>query len=197
MHVQVLQVGLVGFSIVVRTESRQTLIVEIGLNWVDAADEHVETGIKFLLVYQERIIDVPLNLEFVMERTFRQFREFLDQHYALSTAAFRGLRYECLAVVLPQMQLEITEFIGQQERVGHEFVIDGEESLQPAYDDTEYVFLGEMVHQRITIEDADVVVLDHIQIVVSQRQSVPKYAPFAIASTFSITIFADHVLQGV
>ena len=112
MHVQVLQIRLVGLSIVMRTESRETLIVEIGLNWVDAANEDVETGVKFLLVYQERIIDVPLNLEFVMESTFRQFREFLDQHYTLSTAAFRGFRDKCLAVVLPQMKLEITELIG-------------------------------------------------------------------------------------
>ena len=112
MHVQVLQIGLVGLSIVMRTESRETLIVEIGLDWVDAANEDVETGIEFLLVYQERIIDVPLNLEFVMESTFRQFREFLDQHYTLSTAAFRGFRDKCLAVVLPQMKLEITELIG-------------------------------------------------------------------------------------
>lgn len=112
MHVQVLQIGLVGLSIVMRTESRETLIVEIGLNWVDAANEDVETGVKFLLVYEERIIDVPLNLEFVMESTFRQFREFLDQHYTLSTTAFRGFRYKCLAVVLPQMKLEITELVG-------------------------------------------------------------------------------------
>lgn len=54
-----------------------------------------------------------------------------------------------------------------------------------------------MVHERITIEDADVVILYHIQIVVSQRQSIPKYASFAIASTFSIPIFANHVLQSV
>ena len=95
------------------------------------------------------------------------------------------------------MELEITEFIWQQERVRHKFVIYGEESLQPANDDAEYVFLGEVVHQRITIKDADVIVFDDIQIVVSQRQSIPKHTPFAIPSTFSITIFADHILQSV
>lgn len=54
-----------------------------------------------------------------------------------------------------------------------------------------------MVHQRITIKDADVVILNHIQIVVPQRQPIPKYTSFAIASTLSITIFANYVLQGV
>ena len=98
MHVQVLQIRLVGLSIVMRTESRETLIVEIGLNWVDAANEDVETGVEFLLVYQERIIDVPLNLEFVMESNFWQFREFLDQHYTLSNTAFRRFRDKFLAI---------------------------------------------------------------------------------------------------
>lgn len=197
MHVQILQIGLVGFPIVVRTESRKTLIVEIGLNRVDAANEHIETGIEFLLVYQERIIDVPLNLEFVVEGAFGQLREFLNQHYTLSATALGRFCYEGLAVVLSQMKFEITELIGQQERVRHKFVIDGEESLQPANDDAEYVFLGKVVHQRISIEDADVVILDHIQIVVPQRQSIPEHTAFAISSTFSITIFAYYVLQGV
>lgn len=88
MHVKVLQIGLVGFSIVMRTESCKALIVEISLNRVNTANEHIETGIEFLLIYQERVIDVPLNLKLMMKRTFRQFRKFLYQHYALSSTAF-------------------------------------------------------------------------------------------------------------
>lgn len=180
-----------------RTESCETLVVEVGLNRVDAANEDVEASIELLLVYQERIIDVPLNLELVMECALRQLREFLDQHNTFSTASFGGFRYKRLTVILSQMQLKITKFIWQQERVRHEFVIDREEALQPANDDTKYVFLGKMVHERITIKDADIIILDHIQIVVPQRQSVPEDASLTVSRCFSITIFANHVLQGV
>ena len=54
-----------------RTESCETLVVEVGLNRVDAANEDVEASIELLLVYQERIIDVPLNLELVMGMSSR------------------------------------------------------------------------------------------------------------------------------
>lgn len=111
MHVKVLQIRLVRLSIVMRTEPRKTFIVEICFNGVDATNQNVEASIKLLLVYQERIIDVPLNLEFVMESALRQFSELLDQHYAFATASFGWFRYKRLTVVLPQMKLEITEFV--------------------------------------------------------------------------------------
>lgn len=41
---------------------------------------------------------------------------------------------------------EVADLVREQEAVGHELVVDGEESLEPAYDDAEDIFLGEVVH---------------------------------------------------
>ena len=65
------------------------------------------------------------------------------------------------------MQLKITQFIWQQEGIGHEFVIDWEETLQSADNNAKYVLLSKMVHERISIEDAHIVVFYYVQIVVS------------------------------
>lgn len=52
------------------------------------------------------------------------------------------------------MMLKVAHLIWEQKAVRHELVIDREESLEPAYDDAENIFLGEMVHERISVEDA-------------------------------------------
>ena len=71
------------------------------------------------------------------------------------------------------MMLKVTHLIWEQKTVGHELVVDWEESLEPAYDDTEDIFLGEMVHERIPIEDA-FSHFNYVKIMIPQRHTVPE-----------------------
>ena len=52
------------------------------------------------------------------------------------------------------MVLKIPYFIWKQETVWHEFIVYREESLQSADNDTENIFLSEVIHQWISVEDA-------------------------------------------
>jgi hypothetical protein len=83
---------------------------------------------------------------FVVERGLGQVGELLQQDDAVTAASLGRLGDKRLSRILPQMVLEVPNFIGQQETVRHEFIIDGEEPLQPTDDDTEYVLLGKVIH---------------------------------------------------
>ena len=50
--------------------------------------------------------------------------------------------------------LQILDFIRQEEGVWHEAVVYWEKPLQSTNDDTENVFLCEMVHQRVTVNQS-------------------------------------------
>lgn len=52
------------------------------------------------------------------------------------------------------MVLEISNFIRKQETVWHEFIVYRKESLQSADYHTENIFLGKVIHQWISVEDA-------------------------------------------
>ena len=49
--------------------------------------------------------------------------------------------------------LQIFDFVGQQERVGHEAIVDRKKALQATYYDAEDVLFGEMVHERVPIDE--------------------------------------------
>ena len=67
MNVQIFDIVIIGFLVIVSAESSKTLVAEVCFDGVNASDEHVYTAIKLLLVEDERIVDVPLCQEFVME----------------------------------------------------------------------------------------------------------------------------------
>jgi hypothetical protein len=73
--------------------------------------------------------------------------EALDQRDALTTAAFRRFANKSLVWEVPHVLLKILDLVWQQERVGHEPVVDGEEPLQPADDHAKDVFLSKVLPQ--------------------------------------------------
>jgi len=69
--------------------------------------------------------------------------------------------------------LKVSHLIRQEERIRHEFIVNREETLESAYDHTEYVFLCEMVHQGISVKGT----LSHlynVEVVVSKRHAIPQ-----------------------
>ena len=92
--------------------------------------------------------------------------------------------------------LEVPNLVGKQEAIRHKLVIDGKESLQATDYDAEDVLLGEVVHQRVTVENT-LAHLDDVQIVVAQRHAVPKDCAVAGLVSLPVAILSDDVLHRV
>ena len=67
MHVKVFDISVIRFFVIMGAESCKTLVIEISLDRVNSSDKDVESEIKLFTVQHKRIIDVPLNKEFMME----------------------------------------------------------------------------------------------------------------------------------
>ena len=87
-----------------------------------------------------------------MVRIARQIVELLYQRNTFASSAPRWLADETLVREMSHMLLQVFDFIWQKEGVGHEAIIDREETLQSTYDHTEDILLGEMVHQGVAID---------------------------------------------
>ena len=92
--------------------------------------------------------------------------------------------------------LEVADLVGQQEAVRHELVVNWEEALQSADDHTEDVLLGEVVHQRVAVEDA-LAHLDDVEVVVSEGHAVPEHRAVSRLVCLTVAVLADDVLDGV
>ena len=166
MHVQIFDVVVIGFLVIVCAESCKTLVAEICFDWINASNEHVDTAVELLLVQNEWIVNVSLSQEFVMECWFWQICELLEQNDTVTSTPFRWFGNEGLSRVLPHMMLKISDLVGQQKRIRHELVINREKSLQSTYNHTKDVFLGKVIHQWVPIE-CTFPHLDDIKIMVS------------------------------
>ena len=150
----VLDVVAVRLLVVMSAEASQALVAQEGFHRVDAPNENVQPAVELLLVENERVIDVTLDEVFVVEGRLGQVTELLQQQDTVAAAALARLGDESLPGELAQMVLEVPHLIRQQEAVGHELVVDGEEALETADDDAENVLLCEVVHQRVTVKYA-------------------------------------------
>lgn len=68
VHIQVLDVLIVGLLVVVGTEPGQAFVAQVGLDGIHAFYDDVHAAVEFLLVEDERVIDVALCQELMMER---------------------------------------------------------------------------------------------------------------------------------
>lgn len=94
------------------------------------------------------------------------------------------------------MVFEVSHFVRQQEGVRHELVVDWKESLQARDDHAEDVLLCEVVHQRVSVENA-LAHLDDVEVVVAKSHPVPKQSSIARLSGFSISVLTNDVLESI
>lgn len=146
MHIVIFNIMRIRLLVIMRAKSSQALVAQVGLHWVDTTNQHVQSAIEFLLVNDQRIVNITLDEILVMECGLGQVSELFEQDDTVASAALRRLGDECLSRILPQVVLKVPNFIGQQETVRHKLVIDWEEPLQPTYNNTEYILLGKVVH---------------------------------------------------
>ena len=115
MHVQILDILLVRLLVVVRAEPSEALVTEVRFHWVDSADQHVETAVELLFVQDQRVVNIPLDQEFVMEGRLWQISKLLEEDDPISSSAFRGLGDKCLSWILSHVVLEVSHFVREQE----------------------------------------------------------------------------------
>ena len=72
MHVMILNVMAIRLLIIMGTESSQTFIAEIGLNWIYTSNNYIETTIKLFLwlltTLHKRFLQMP-NMSIRYQRT--------------------------------------------------------------------------------------------------------------------------------
>ena len=146
MHIVIFNIMCIRLLVIMGAKSCQALVAQVGLHRVDTANQYVQSAVEFLLINDQRIVNITLDEVLVMEGGLGQVSELFEQDDAVTAAALRRLRDERLSRILPQVVLKIPNFIGQQETVRHKLVIDWEEPLQPTYNNTEYILLGKVVH---------------------------------------------------
>ena len=98
MHVEVVQVVLVGRLVLGSSQPTETFLVEVDTQGVNATQEDVDAKIKLQLVYQERLVQVPLH-DVVLVRV--EVREISSEEYASSLGCSFRFGDESLAVQLP------------------------------------------------------------------------------------------------
>ena len=94
------------------------------------------------------------------------------------------------------MLLQIFYLVGQQERIGHEAIIDWKKALQATYYDAEDVLLCEVVHQWIPIDQC-AFHFNQLYVAISQCESVIENVTIRLIARLSIAILANHVLDCV
>jgi hypothetical protein len=64
-----------------------------------------------------------------MECFLRQIAELLQKNYPITSSSSAWLRYKCLIRQLTVVMFEVSNFVWEEERVWHKFVVDWEEAL--------------------------------------------------------------------
>ena len=97
---------------------------------------------------------------------------------------------------MSHMLFEIFDFVWQEERIGHESVVNREKSLQSTDNDTENVLFCEMIHQRIAINQSSFH-LYKFDVTISQGQAIVKDVSISLVTSLPIAILANHILDCV
>ena len=130
MHIEVFDIVVIWLLVVVGAESSEAFVAEPGFDWVDSSYQDIESAVELLLVDDQRVVYVPLGQVLVVESRLGQVCKLLEQNDSITTSSFGRFSYESLPWVLSHMMFEISNFVWQQERVRHKFVVYGKESLE-------------------------------------------------------------------
>ena len=96
MHVELLQVLLIGRLVVFCAETRHSFFAEVRFHRVYTFKEHVEPQIEFLIVHEKRICDIALDKDLLGLHLLGQVGEPSHEENALAAVALRWLAYERL-----------------------------------------------------------------------------------------------------
>ena len=121
MHHHVIQVPRARLLVLLRRETRETLLGDVGTEGVDTCHQNVDTQVKFKARYEVRFVEVPLRHE-VFVSVLHPI-EAPRQEYSLALAAGLGLDDECLRLFIIELDLEVLGILGEDPGGREEFVL--------------------------------------------------------------------------
>ena len=122
--------------------------------------------------------------------------KLLDEGDAFAATTTGRLADEALVWEVSHVLLQVFDLVREQERVGHESVVDGEEALQTTDNDTEDVLLSEVIHQRVAVDERTLH-FDQLDIAVSEGNSVVQNVSIRLVARLSVAILANDILHSV
>lgn len=111
MHVQVANVHLIWLLVVGSAKASETFFENVGFDWVNAFDNDVQADVEFLVVDQQRILNVALHQILVLKSLLGQVTKFSYEANAFTTTAFTGLTNESLVWEVTHVDFQILNFI--------------------------------------------------------------------------------------
>lgn len=111
MHIEILDICLIWFLVVMGTESGKTFVVEVSLHGVDSSDKYIESQVKFLFVENQRVIYISLHQKLVMKCGFRQIGKLFKEDNSITASTLRRLSDERLSRILSHVMLKIPDLI--------------------------------------------------------------------------------------
>ena len=96
-----------------RAKSSQTFVTKIGLDWINATNEYIQSTVKLLLINDQRIVNIALHKVLMMESGLGQISELFQQEDAVTATSFRRFSNEGLTWILSQVVLKVPNFVRQ------------------------------------------------------------------------------------
>jgi len=96
-----------------RAKSSQTFVTKIGLDWINATNEYIQSTVKLLLINDQRIVNIALHKVFMMESRLGQISELFQQEDAVTATSLRRFSNEGLTWILSQVVLKVPNFVRQ------------------------------------------------------------------------------------
>lgn len=154
MHEHVLHILRIRLPIVLSAESGQSFVAQVRLNRIEALDQNVETQIEFLLVQENRRLDIPLHQQVRMmvgPQILGYPLELVNQENTLATFSGIGFANEREFGVLLHVGLERASFFGQKEADRRETKLLVKGLPHPVRDGAEHLLPRHVLHQRVPI----------------------------------------------
>ena len=156
VHVEVVEVVLIGGTVLTSRQATEPLIVEKNSKRVHAREEHVNAQIKLELVDQEWLVEIPLH-HVVLIRI--EVLEVARQEDATALCSRFWLRYESLAANLPsllsliaELLLKFAKFCWQEPGLREKLVVLWVQLLHALQVASQMVFARKCVHTRKVID---------------------------------------------
>ena len=96
-----------------RAKSSQTFVTKIGLDWINATNEYIQSTVKLLLINDQRIVNIALHKVLMMESGLGQISELFQKEDAVTATSLRRFSNESLTWILSQVVLKVPNFVRQ------------------------------------------------------------------------------------
>ena len=137
MHEQVVQIVLLGRHVLAGGEATKTFLIDVNSERIDSAEQHVNSEVKFQIVYQEWLVQIPLHhVVLILIEVIDGARQ-IDAFSLAGGFGFRDKGFASNLLFLTvqglfELLTEITILCRQEPSLGEKMVIFGKVFLHAA-----------------------------------------------------------------